>query len=202
MPSVAALFVRSDSCYRDIPGVDVYDAQRDALTWCGGVPVVAHPPCRSWGRLSAFAKPRPGEKELALWAVAQVRRFGGVLEHPFGSQLVHAANLPSPGEVDSFGGFLFYANQFHFGHRALKPSIFYVVGCAPSDLPLFPFRDGLPLTTVENMDVSEREKTPPELARWLVDLASICTSPLTCDTCSRLDSCFSAGRSLCLGGVC
>lgn len=51
---VAVLFARADSIYKGLPGVDVYDADRDARTFPGGCPVVAHPPCRAWavsGRL-------------------------------------------------------------------------------------------------------------------------------------------------------
>jgi hypothetical protein len=79
---VAVLFAREDSIYKTMPNVDVWDAARNALNWQGGCPVIAHPPCRAWGRLRHFAKPVDGEKDLARWAVAQVRKWGGVLEHP------------------------------------------------------------------------------------------------------------------------
>ena len=98
--TVAVLFARADSCYKALPGCDVWDAERDARRWPGGCPVVAHPPCRAWGRLRHFAKPRPDEKALALWAVEQVRKFGGVLEHPASSTLWPAAGLPAPGARD------------------------------------------------------------------------------------------------------
>ena len=84
---MAALFVRADSIYKTLPGVDAYDIERDARTYDGPWPVVAHPPCRAWGRLRTFAKPRPDERNLARLAVALVREFGGVLEHPENSTL-------------------------------------------------------------------------------------------------------------------
>ncbi len=62
---VAVLYARADSNYRALDRCDVWDAERDARRWPGGVPVVAHPPCRAWGRLRAFAKPREDEKALA-----------------------------------------------------------------------------------------------------------------------------------------
>ena len=65
MEPVAVLFARADSIYKSMPGCDVYDIERDARTWPGGAPVVAHPPCRSWGKFAHMAKPRPGERELA-----------------------------------------------------------------------------------------------------------------------------------------
>src|SRR5208283_3687563 len=94
---VAVLFARADSIYKTLPGCDVWDAERDALNWHGGCPLIAHPTCRAWGRLRHFAHPREGERELALWAVKMVQRWGGVLEHPVASQLWPSANLPKPG---------------------------------------------------------------------------------------------------------
>lgn len=48
---VAVLCVQRRTQYRDLPGVECYDIDRDVRTFAGGMPVVAHPPCRSW---SAF----------------------------------------------------------------------------------------------------------------------------------------------------
>lgn len=74
----AVLFARSDSHYKALFGTDVWDIERDARKWPGGAPVVAHPPCRAWGRLRQFAKPRKGERLLATWSVRQVRQWGGL----------------------------------------------------------------------------------------------------------------------------
>lgn len=76
MHEVAVLFARQDSNYKSMPVCDVYDIDRDARTFPGGLPVVAHPPCRTWGRLRQFAKGRPDEKTLGPWAVEQVRSWG------------------------------------------------------------------------------------------------------------------------------
>lgn len=70
--TVAILFARADSNYKRLPDCDVWDAERDARRWPGGCTVVAHPPCRAWGRLRHFARPRPDEKALGLWAADQV----------------------------------------------------------------------------------------------------------------------------------
>lgn len=35
-PTVAILFARADSVYKTLPGCDVYDIERDALTFPGG----------------------------------------------------------------------------------------------------------------------------------------------------------------------
>src|SRR5687768_16317280 len=98
---ISVLYTRADSIYKQL-GVDCWDIERDARKWPGGNPIVAHPPCRAWGQLSHFANPIQGEKELAISAINQIRKYGGVLEHPRGSKLWHEMNLPMPGKVDKF----------------------------------------------------------------------------------------------------
>lgn len=138
----AVLFARSDSIYKTIPGLDVYDMDRDARSYSGGLPVIAHPPCRAWGRLRKFAKPRSDEKDLAFFAVDQVRKNGGVLEHPESSSLWAAADLPRPAsnriEIDAYGGWTLAIAQFWFGHRAMKRTWLYIVGVPPAHIPNFP----------------------------------------------------------------
>lgn len=129
--TVAVLFARADSNYKALPETDVWDAERDARKWPGGCPVVAHPPCRAWGRLKHMANPRPDEKNLARLAVALVREFGGVLEHPARSELWAAQKLPQPGERDQYGGWTLPISQYWWGHRAEKKTWLYIVGCEP-----------------------------------------------------------------------
>jgi hypothetical protein len=177
---VAVLFARADSIYKTMPECEVYDMERDARTYDGPWPVVAHPPCRAWGRLRTFANPRADERNLARLAVSIVREFGGVLEHPAGSTLWAAQKLPRPGERDSFGGWTLAAPQKWWGHKAEKETWFYVVGCEPRDQPPLPLVLGEATHVVEtrkrgphrpSITKAEREHTPPELARWLVALA-------------------------------
>lgn len=168
--TVAVLFAREDSHYKTMAGCDVWDIVRDARKWPGGAPVVAHPPCRAWGRLRKFAKPRPDEKALALWAVDQVRKWGGVLEHPITSTLWETVGCLGYGIRDQHGGALFAVAQSSFGHRAEKLTGIYMVG---GELPAVPL-PGVAVTTVERMCRREREATPPEFARWLVELARGC----------------------------
>ncbi|MBW3568010.1 MAG: hypothetical protein KY410_08665 [Proteobacteria bacterium] len=165
-------------------GVDAYDEQRDARTWKGGCPVVAHPPCRTWGRLWRFAKAPPSEKKLALDAVADVRRYGGVLEHPAYSKLWKAVPLPKPGEgCDRFGGYSIEVKQYWWGHPAEKKTWLYIVGCEPENLPpiQLPLEGARAVIRPNNngggaVIVSKywREATPPAFARWLVQVAERC----------------------------
>jgi hypothetical protein len=181
-PSVAVLFARSDSIYKQLPDTDVWDIERDARNWHGGAPVVAHPPCRAWGRLRQFAKPRKGERRLATWSVRQVRQWGGVLEHPAASLLWPKAGLPAPGQRDKYGGWTLPINQHWWGHRAEKATLLYIVGCEPRDIPPIPYRMDEPTHVVQSrkrdsrphISKAEREHTPPELAKWLVELAKRC----------------------------
>jgi hypothetical protein len=185
---VTALFVRPDSIYKTIPGVDSWDKARDARLWPGGTPVIAHPPCRAWGALKHNAKPDPGEKELAIFAVRQVQRFGGVLEHPVHSTLWKAEFLPRPRSRDRFGGWTFALAQHWLGHRAAKLTWFYIVGIEPGQEPRFPLRLDRPTHVVTNnqrrrkghplwlpeIQRWERDATPEPMARWLVELAQSC----------------------------
>lgn len=194
---IAVLFARRDSVYKTLPEVDVWDADRNALTWPGGAPVIAHPPCRAWGRLRNVARPAEGEKELALWAVRQVRQWGGILEHPAGSLLWQEANLPAPSVHDAWHGWTLPIVQHWWGHPAEKKTWLYIVGCQANDLPPLPLRlgaapaivgtpgrrrDGTRLKPGEagwrpEIAKADREHTPPALAEWLVTLASRCTPP-------------------------
>lgn len=171
--TVAVLFARADSIYKTLPGVEVYDMERDARTYDGPWPVVAHPPCRAWSRLRTFANPRPDERNLARLAVAMVREFGGVLEHPAGSTLWPAQSLPRPGSRDTFGGWTLAAPQHWWGHKAEKETWFYVVGCDPKDQPDVPLVLGDAAYVVATrtrkgepgqrpwITKAEREHTPP-----------------------------------------
>lgn len=168
---IAALCVRADSPYRRL-GVDCFDLARDARTFAGSGPVIAHPPCRAFGRLRQFAKPRADEVELGLWCLETVRRVGGVLEHPAHSRLFSLAGVAAgAGRRDRAGGYILPVWQSWFGHRAPKPTWLYVVGVEPGDVPRLPFALGDPGGRVEFMCTAERERTPLAFARWLLDLA-------------------------------
>jgi hypothetical protein len=85
---VAALYVATGGCYFGLPDVDPWDERRDARLYAGPHPVVAHPPCARWGNYW-FGSPSSSKRFLLgddegcfAAALAAVRRFGGVLEHP------------------------------------------------------------------------------------------------------------------------
>ena len=177
---IPVLFTRQDSEYKTMPIADCYDIERDARTYTGSLPVVAHPPCRAWGVLSHMANPAPGEKELAIWTIALIRKNGGIIEHPAGSKLWKELNLPNPGWLpDEFGGYTLLIDQYDFGHVASKPTHLYIVGIAYKDLPeLPPRRWGTPeksmtgqVGNTKRCTQKEREYTPEALRAWLLETA-------------------------------
>ena len=181
--TVAVLFARSDSIYKSMPQCEVYDAERDAHSYTGNLPVIAHPPCKQWCRLRKQAKENPQEKALALWAVAQVRRYGGILEHPYPSELWKAAQLPRAGETDKHGGWTLALLQSDFGHKARKPTMLYIVGIEPQHIkpPMLTLGRASHViatkkTTTSRPEVprADREHTPEPMARWLIQVAEQC----------------------------
>ena len=99
MRTISALCVAPRSNYKQLEDLECYDAKRDARTFPGDTPIVAHPPCRSWSRFTKQqSKPPPGEKELAPLCVEFLRRCGGIREHPAHSHLWDHCNLPAPGQ--------------------------------------------------------------------------------------------------------
>lgn len=151
---IAALFVETNGCYFHLPGVDPWDEARDAKLYAGPWPVVAHPPCQRWGRFWHGSTRKPHQFKLGddkgcfKAALAAVRTWGGVLEHPCDS---HAWG-PAPGfnmikpkrfagwtEADEFGGRSCYVEQGHYGHFSRKPTWLYAVGV---DLPALNWSKG------------------------------------------------------------
>lgn len=188
MKHIAALFVRIDSIYKTIPDVDCYDIERNALTFPGGMPVVAHPPCRGWGRLRQFSNATEEELQLAPWAIDQVRTWGGVVEHPANSSLWKYYNLPHPTiKEDTYYGFTLDIDQFWFGHKAKKKTWLYVCGINRVNIPAVPMRLDLithviktskyKTTSYKQSTKKERDATPPDLAYWLVNLARLTEKP-------------------------
>lgn len=140
--TVAALYVQKGGCYYGLDGVDPWDEVRDARTYAGPHPVVGHPPCSRWCRLAGLVEARWGHKRgddggCFAAALASVRRWGGVLEHPAYSDAWAAFDLPRPprhgGWVRGFcGGWACHVEQGRYGHPAKKATWLYAFG---TDLP-------------------------------------------------------------------
>ena len=142
MRAVAALYVQRGGAYFGLEGVDPWDEQRDARLYAGPHPVVAHPPCSRWCRLAGLVEARWGHKRgddggCFAAALASVRQWGGVLEHPAYSDAWAAFDLPAPprhgGWVRGFcGGWSCHVEQVKYGHPAKKATWLYA---SDTDLP-------------------------------------------------------------------
>ena len=172
--AVAALCVRRDSVYKALPGVDTYDADRDVRSFASRLPVIAHPPCRGWGRLRHRSNHTPDELDLARLCLHHCRANGGVLEHPASSALWADEGLPRPGQPPSLQGWTLAVDQSWWGHPSRKRTWLFIVG--RTDYPPLPFALGWS-KNVEDLGRSAREHTPPRFASWLIDLASGCQLP-------------------------
>jgi hypothetical protein len=136
---IAALFVETNGIYYNRPNVDPWDEARDARLYEGPWPVVAHPPCERWGRYwsggpSARVRRKLGDDNGCFAsALASVRRFGGVLEHPEASHAFAFHGLlkpPKSGHWVAAGdglGWICCVEQGHYGHAARKATWIYAV---------------------------------------------------------------------------
>jgi hypothetical protein len=152
--TVAALYVETGGAYFGLPGVEPWDGvvlpllseSRDAREYAGPWPVVAHPPCKRWGRYwsggpSARVRRRLGDDGGCFAAaLAAVRQWGGVLEHPEASHAWRVFGLERPpksgGWIDAGDGFghTCCVEQGHYGHRARKATWLYAVRCKLPEL--------------------------------------------------------------------
>lgn len=144
MIDLAALYVATGGCYFGLPNVQPYDKARDARTYAGPWPVIAHPPCQRWGRFWHGSTRKPHRFKLGdddgcfAAALASVRQHGGIIEHPADSHAWRAYGLNQPPRAggwvvaDMDGGWTCRVEQGFYGHFSRKPTWLYAVGC---DLP-------------------------------------------------------------------
>lgn len=144
---IAALYVQTGGCYYGLDGVDPWDVTRDARQYDGPHPVVAHPPCERWGRYWHGSPRKPHQYKLGddsgcfAAALASVREWGGIIEHPADSYAWRAFGLSRPPRhggwvtADLLGGWTCCVEQGHYGHPARKATWLYLFGVAQRDLP-------------------------------------------------------------------
>jgi len=140
---VAALFVEANGCYSGLADVDVWPEARDARLYAGPYRVAAHPPCQRWGRYwsggpmlarTPRAKLKGDDGGCFASALASVRRWGGVLEHPEASHAWRAFELLAPPKsggwipAGDWIGWTCCVEQGHYGHPARKATWLYACG--------------------------------------------------------------------------
>ena len=152
MTKVAALYVIADGVYSGRPDVEVWDKNRDARKYAGPWPVVAHPPCQLWTNFARLnfkrwggEHNRPGNDGGCFGsALAAVRQFGGVLEHPASTwawpefRLLRPYQCPGWRQLDRcdrLAEWVCEVWQSAYGHLARKRTwLFYAGATPPFDL--------------------------------------------------------------------
>jgi hypothetical protein len=169
--SIAILCAAKNSIYKSLPGVDVYDHERDARTFCNSNPVICHPPCRSWSAfMSHFAKPSKGERDLAYFCAEKTLINGGVLEHPAHSKFVNLFKSDKRFQINTI-------YQEWFGYPIRKAT--WLLTPAGYRLPELPFelkaqhRPGDQKHLFEQMSHYQRHATTEQFANWLIELVNV-----------------------------
>lgn len=190
---IAALYVAKGGCYFGLPDVDPWDRERDARLYAGPWPVVAHPPCESWCQMAPVNQARYGHKigddgGCFAAALASVRAWGGILEHPAFSLAWPAFDLPRPfvsgGWQKGFcGGWTAHIEQRNYGHRARKATWLYCFGIDPPQLKWGPGaepeawisadrpRAELAALGIDQLSKRESKATPTEFRDLLILIA-------------------------------
>jgi len=189
--TVAALYVDPDGVYAGQPGVELWDEARDARRYDGPHRVVAHPPCSPWSYLAPLIQSRYGhqigdDRGCFASALAAVRRWGGVLEHPAGSRAWATFGLPRPSRWHGWTRELFdpgwscEVSQRAYRHRATKLTWLYAV--VPGVPPELDWSRPEPIATVSfltnrgggdlpRLPKREARATPPEFRDALLCIA-------------------------------
>lgn len=178
--TVAALYVDPKGVYANLPGVEVWDEARDARTYAGPWPVVAHPPCNRWAKL--------GRRELRgedggcfSAALVAVRTFGGVLEHPAETYAWATFGLARPvrhgwtSRTDD-PGWTIELDQHAYGFPTRKPTWLYACAGDPVTMPYLVAPRAL--RGCDSLWSTERAHTPPAFRDVLLAMARSAAVPL------------------------
>lgn len=194
MSDVAALFVDARGGYIGIPGVDAWPIDRDARTYRGNLPVVAHPPCQLWVNFASLNFKRYGGEHnrpgndggCFAAALSAVRRCGGVLEHPAGSNAWKTYALSRPSHVgwnvvrdSGLREWVCEVWQSAYGHKARKRTwLLYASVYAPPfelrwDRPVGTHQVGWFDRIKPTLSKQQAAATPPEFRDVLLQLARL-----------------------------
>lgn len=193
---IAALFVETGGVYYGQDAVMPFDIVRDARTYNGICPVVAHPPCQRWGRFAKGSPLKGGEIPGAddgcfAFAFDTVNRCGGVIEHPAHSLAWRAFGIPKPPKgggwvrCRSHNAWTCEVEQGHYGHVARKATWLYAVTERPPELVWGPSPQSLPAKrlaergyasarrcgAVANQSSKQRQRTPAAFRDALLSIA-------------------------------
>lgn len=165
---IAVLCVARRSPYLALENVELFSQERDALTFKGGMPVVAHPPCAQWSRMRGLSRRSLVEAWLGPFCYEQVRLNGGVLEHPAHSQLWSYLGIKP-----------LVVSARWFGFPAEKPTGLWFNRCEPGPIPYSLDASSAVVATSKRgvrqllpvLAAGQRSLTAPAMAAWLVAAA-------------------------------
>lgn len=158
------LFCREDSIYKKL-GCDTWTKQRNFKNYTGNEPIIAHPPCRGWGKFKWRSNHETHERGYAIWALQYINKYGGILEHPKSSDIWNHKEVREDCK--------FPIQQSDYGHKARKDTILYIVGVSRRHLPRPGLNLGNPDGKIEYLSKSLREHTPIDLARYLIKILEV-----------------------------
>ena len=190
---IAALFVETNGIYFGSAGrgpleTDEQDATTVRRSASGGRPSAVRP----WCQMAPVNQARYGHRigddgGCFAAALAAVRQFGGVLEHPALSLAWPAFDLARPldaGWIKTFcGGWVAQVEQRHYGHPARKATWLYVHGSNPPSLKWGPGphpeawistdrpRKKLAALGIRQLSKRDAKATPPEFRNLLLSIA-------------------------------
>lgn len=204
---VAALFVDRRGPYWNREDVDAWDIERDARSYNGDAPAVAHPPCHLWVNMAAVNWKRY-QRQIPAWypggsdggcfaaALAVIMRVGGVIEHPAFSHAWEYHRLTRPLHTDRWTAA--YGNeertpshywvcevwQSAYGHQARKRTwLLYVGDKAPPELNWSrnpgTHQVGWFDRIKPTLSKAEASRTPPAFAELLIGLARLSRGRVT-----------------------
>lgn len=192
---ITALFVDAKGPYMNDSRIDAWDSERDATLYQGPNPVIAHPPCQRWCQLAAVNQARYGlpigaDGGLFEFALAAVRKYGGLVEHPAYSIAYKHFGILRPSKQgwarSPCGGWVCQVAQRNYGHRARKLTWLYLYGYqgVPPDLiwgngpkPEAWISADRPLSEMDTpmmMNKRERLLTPAAFKELLISLVGNC----------------------------
>ena len=185
---VSVLFVRKNSNYQKFANVELFDIDRDAKSFPMNSAIVAHPPCRLWGKLHHFSTAPENEKFLAIYSINLARILGGVVEHPSGSTLFEYMDCGTIAKPDENQGYVISVDQSWFGHPCIKRTYLYICGVLYKH-PAIPLTFNAHTHTVSSakkpnglLQASRkmREYTPILFCAWLLEIARIAQASRRC----------------------
>lgn len=161
---IACLFTDRQSAYRLDARCDPWDIRRDATTWKGGGPFVAHPNCRTWGSLARFSTADRDEQGQAILCLGWAMQWPAIIEHPAHSRLWRwTRQLPGFTHLN--------LRLSEWGGVTFKPTILALRGVTAKALLNVPEpgnRGSRLFTSFHNNDW-RRWGTPPLLAKAIID---------------------------------